>query len=341
MEKTRNKNRIKSFSLTEKEAARNLSTLEYFKREYGFSFKKSGRGYRCIEHDSLFIYPDEKGWFWNSRQIGGADVIDAVRKLENKLYPEALEKLLGTSSCEEYFIPGAPIKHEIENRQLELPNKAQGQYNRLFAYLCKTRGLDSNIIGKMVDEHKLYQDENGNVVAVGYNEDNAPAFATKRGTLTVTDKKFRGDCSGSDKRYTFTLCPAANSDRLYIFESFIEVLSHASMENLIFKDKDMYKRRNRISLNGLSDVALAHYLEKHPEVKILHFCLNNDNTANAEENRGQDAAQKLIDKYRKKGYVCFNHKPPENCNDYNDALLLFKKKPVLTKYSGSEKILKR
>ena len=49
------------------ERARNVDMVEFLERTEGFSVKKSGNGYRCDKHDSLFITNDRRGWYWNSR----------------------------------------------------------------------------------------------------------------------------------------------------------------------------------------------------------------------------------------------------------------------------------
>lgn len=43
------------------ERARNVDMVEFLERTEGFSVKKSGNGYRCDKHDSLFITNDAEG----------------------------------------------------------------------------------------------------------------------------------------------------------------------------------------------------------------------------------------------------------------------------------------
>ena len=45
------------------ERARNVDMVEFLERTEGFSVKKSGNGYRCDKHDSLFITNDRRGWY--------------------------------------------------------------------------------------------------------------------------------------------------------------------------------------------------------------------------------------------------------------------------------------
>jgi hypothetical protein len=82
-------------------------------------------------------------------------------------------------------------------------------------------------------------------------------FASLRGT----HGSFRGDCSGSDKRFGFYMGASAPSDRPYIFESPIDAMSHASLVNANTGDTGAWKRDNRLSLSGTSDVVLDFFFE--------------------------------------------------------------------------------
>ena len=64
------------------ERARNVDMVEFLERTEGFSVKKSGNGYRCDKHDSLFITNDRRGWYWNSRDEGGK----SLTAIELRLY---------------------------------------------------------------------------------------------------------------------------------------------------------------------------------------------------------------------------------------------------------------
>jgi hypothetical protein len=66
------------FDDNDKQAARNVSVVDFLTRHYGFSFKRIGHGFRCREHDSLFVKADERTWYWNSQRIGGGNVLKMV-----------------------------------------------------------------------------------------------------------------------------------------------------------------------------------------------------------------------------------------------------------------------
>ena len=66
--------------------ARNADIIEFLKSYMGFEFKRSGKYYQCVQHNSLVIYPDRKGFVWNSQNISGGDTIDFLRKVEAKSF---------------------------------------------------------------------------------------------------------------------------------------------------------------------------------------------------------------------------------------------------------------
>ena len=82
----------KRFTDEQLSRAKNADTVEFLKAYYGFDFRQAGRYYQCVQHDSLMIYGDRKGFVWNSRDISGGDAIDLLRKVEGKSFPEAVEK---------------------------------------------------------------------------------------------------------------------------------------------------------------------------------------------------------------------------------------------------------
>jgi hypothetical protein len=157
-----------------------------------------------------------------------------------------------------------------------------------------------------MQREKLYEDRRGNVVFVGHDEQGAARFASLRGTYG----DFRGDCTGSDKRYGFNAV-FASSERLYCYESPIDLMSHASLENAATGDTNAWKRHSRLSLSGTSDVALSFFLNQHKEVKELVLCLDNDSA-------GREAAILIARKYAYNGYTALNELP--RGKDFNEDL---------------------
>ena len=208
-------------------------------------------------------------------------------------------------------IPKCP-KQEVR-KQLVLPAKGN-QQNRLLDYLCNKRSIDTGIVSTLIEDDKIYEDRRGNVVFVGMDGTAKVRFASLRGT---SDKQqFRMDCIGSDKQYGFHMT-YSQSKRLYVFESPIDAMSHASIENIITNNKCAWLRDNRLSLSGTSDKALPEYLKQNPQTKEIILCLDNDSP-------GRNASVAIARKYADKGFHTRIELPQKK--DYNEDLLFLKSK---------------
>lgn len=132
-------------------------------------------------------------------------------------------------------------------------------------------------------------------------------FACMRST--VKDSKFRQDIKNSSKEFGFKT--VGKSDKLFVFEAPIDLLSHATISKIQGKD---WKNDNRVSLGGLSDKALARFLDDYNHVKEIVLFLDNDKV-------GLETAKKITEKYENDYKVSvFTSKE----KDLNETLVKFK-----------------
>ena len=130
---------------------------------------------------------------------------------------------------------------------------------------------------------------------------------------SVSDRStYRVDLPGSDKKYSFSLL-GTNKNKLYVFESVIDMLSYASFY-AINNGQDAWQQLTMLSLGGKSDVALDEFLKNKPIAEIT-FCLDNDDA-------GKHATEQLSDKYALKGYAVSKDIPLNK--DFNDDLKAFR-----------------
>lgn len=298
------------FSDDEKKEAHNISVIDYLEKNYGFAFKKVRGGYRCVQHNSLFVHNDEKSWFWNSQGFGGGDIIAFIQKYDKKSYAEALLQILQPSAHTEYKTfekaPENPI--EPQERELILPPKKNGKYTNVFAYLTKTRCIDPAIVSTLLHKKFLYQDTHNNCVFVGYNKAGLPAYASIRTTLT--NLQYRKEAIGSDKNNGFFLY-GYDKCKIFVFEAPIDLLSHATLSNIAENNNRAWLNESRLSLGGVCDNALEHYLKDNPECSEICFCLDNDPA-------GIAATEKYTAKYLDKGYKVTSDVPLHK--DFNEDL---------------------
>lgn len=159
-----------------------------------------------------------------------------------------------------------------------------------------------------------------NCVFCGFDETGTVKYASMRGTSRHS--KFRQDAIGSDKHYGFTM--EGTNDEVYVFEAPIDALSHATLYKLIGED---WKTDNRISLGGISDLALEQYLKIHPNIKSITLCLDNDRAGKSnvygvfDESKGDYTTKSLLEKYKDMGYKVYVSFPATK--DYNTDLTTY------------------
>lgn len=158
------------------------------------------------------------------------------------------------------------------------------------------------------DNTKIFK--NNLVVSTGKNAQGEISYAAFR--IASTNYRFRGEVAGSDKASGFLIESEGMNDCVYVFESFIDAMSHANLYNIKYGNKDAWKLHNRLALGGTADTALMELLKRKPNIRNICLCLDNDSA-------GHTAAKEIAGKLRSMGYVniyerCSNEK------DYNDEL---------------------
>jgi len=283
------------------EQVRSSDVIDFLEKRCGVTFVRRYGAYRCKQHPSLAVKNDRLSFYWHSKGVGGYGVLDYLLKIENLPFREAMKTITGVGP-----VAVSSLQRQPEHlKSLSLPLKARVQ-SHLFDYLCNKRGIDAWIVNALVSREAVYEDRRGNIIFVGYDELGKPRFASIRGTYGV--RPFRMDISGSDKRYGVFI-ERSSSNRLFILESPIDLMSRASLENIFCNNNQAWLHSSFISLAGTSDTALLFFLNKHHTVKELVFCLDSDAA-------GQKASAALAEKYDSMGfYVRIEHPFFKDCNE--------------------------
>lgn len=158
------------------------------------------------------------------------------------------------------------------------------------------------------DNTKIFK--NNLVVSTGKNAQGEISYAAFR--IASTNYRFRGEVAGSDKASGFLIESEGMNDCVYVFESFIDAMSHANLYNIKYGNKDAWKLHNRLALGGTADTALMELLKRKPNIRNICLCLDNDSA-------GRTAAKEIAGKLRSMGYVNI-YERYSNEKDYNDEL---------------------
>ena len=277
------------------EKAKQMDLLTYFKNYYPNELVRETKTQYCTkEHDSLKM--SNGFWNWCSKGIGGKNAVDYLEKTQGIPFPQSAEIVLNKMKIKTPIFEEKQEKREC--KKLILPEK-NNEETRAKNYL-KSRGIDEEIIQKCIEKHLIYEERfYHNVVFVGCDEMGNAKYAGCRAT---NNSNVKMDATGSNKMYSFRLESNEKTDKMFIFEGAIDLLSYATLFKLYgqkWEDKTM------ISLAGVYQpakvleqskipVAIENYLKKHPEITKIYLCLDSD-----EAGRNATKALKIVmsDKY--------------------------------------------
>ncbi len=298
----------------------NEVNLIEFSRSHGFTLSKSdNKAWKVENFGGLFVF---QGGFYHHTEEKKGNPIKFVQEYMGLTFPQAVELLIGARGTlhqqeETYYVP--PIKENPQKEDMILPKSASNT-NDLDNYLIGERCLDKEIVNELKQEGAIYQAltqkgnyQFSNCAFVGYDKQNKPKYCSLRSMAN----NFRQDISNSDKSYPFVI--KGRSNRLFVCESPIDVISHATLTKLNQGD---YKEDTRISTGGLMDKALERYLEENPHITTIVFAFDNDidgkNFKGEHHNHGQIFGEKCANKFQAKGYRVMIQKPQQK--DFNSDL---------------------
>ena len=267
----------------------------------------SGDTYCTREHDSLKISNGK--WNWFSRGIGGKTALDYLIKVQGFSFTQAVEALVGRAA---FFPPVSHFSPKPEPpRKLLLP-QASRCATRAVSYL-HGRGIDRDLIDYCIRTGRLYESQPyHNVVFVGRDLKGQPRYAALRGTMG----NFKGEATGSDKRYSFSIAENPSATSVHLFESAIDLLSYATLLKMKGRDwrqdallslAGVFKRKQQ----GVVPLALSQYLQDCPGTDTIYLHLDNDEV-------GRDAAVGIVEGLGDK-YTVMDRPPPYG-KDVNELL---------------------
>ena len=238
----------------------------------GEQFKRCGKEYRWLRHDSVMINKNE--WYRFSQNKGG-HAIDFMKEFYGLSFAEAVKELLGEEGAGE---TNRRTAKEDAGRQkvcpiplpgLELPERNEScEIAR--KYLIEQRKLSEQLVDQMIAKGDIYESKNyHNVVFVGRDKEQNPRYTAMRGT---DENRYRGEARGSEKAYGFG--HIGTDEKLFVFESPIDLLSY------ITAVPEEWEKHSYISLGGLSEKAMKRMYTEYPHIHSIYLCLDNDEPGN-------------------------------------------------------------
>lgn len=288
--------------------AEQMDLLTYLQiYEPGNLKRVAGNEYRTIDHDSLRISNGK--WHWYSKGIGGHNALQYLMKVREMKFPDAVRQILQLPS--EEYQSAIPQRQPEKKREFSPPSRNYN-HNQVIAYL-EGRGISRNVIFHCIKNKTLYESQKyHSVVFLGMDRENRPRY----GNIRATKGDFKGECSGSDKRYAFRLMPEQlQSNAVHIFEAAIDALSFATYAEIRGAP---WKDMNLLALGGVAGtgqkvpLALEQFLKDHPQIKTLYLHLDNDAP-------GREATLHITNLLKNTYQI--HDVPPTGGKDVNDFLM--------------------
>ena len=270
------------------DSANNVDLAEFLSSR-GVQLKKQSNQY-LWEDENVWIHGSE--WYSHYEQTGG-HAVRFVMKYFSKSFPDAVNELNGETNS--MYVP-----NQQPHPYVQLPVKSENTY-RMFMYLRNNRCISPEIINAFVRMGTLYEDEQYHAcVFVGRDDEGKPGHCHKRSTLS----HFRQTVTGSRAEYSFHYNGRDNT--IFAFEAPIDMLAYISMH------PEDWKKHSYVALCSVSDKALMHQLEAHPNLNKIVLCLDNDEA-------GQLATVRIKDALFMKGYMDVQVEVPLN-KDWDEDL---------------------
>ena len=288
----------------------NLVDLEVLLEQQGERLIRSGKEMRMERNHSVTVRGNR--WYDHAEERGGY-ALSFVRQYMHLSFDEAMQLLIGDGRV----VSLSDMKqNKRESKAFALPEQNDSM-RRLYAYLLNFRKVDKSVLNAFVQEKLIYEDKPyHNAVFVGKDENDIARHAHKRSTNSV-GKAFRINVEGSNPAYSFHW--KGNSEKLYVFEAPIDLLSYISLH------PENWKEHSYVSLCGVSEQAMLKQLELQKQISEVYLCLDNDAA-------GQAATKRLTERLRSLGdwkveqlcpqYKDWNDNLKESCNEQKGEMTL-------------------
>ena len=250
----------------------------------GESVKRSGSEHEWSDNGRKVTL---RGCVWfHQYEMTGGDAIEFAKRFFGKTFPEAVVFLNGGSSAQ--LLRSSPA--EKEKKPFALPRKA-ADMRRLFGYLCGHRGIDRDVLHTFVRRNMVYESADyHNAVFVGYDKDNIPRHAHKRGSCSQSS--FKGNVDNSDPAFSFHW--NGSSGQIFLFEAPIDMLSFISIHQFMNMNGNNWQQHSYAAACSVSDTVLFRCMKDIGNIDKVYLCLDNDDA-------GQSANRRIANKLREQG----------------------------------------
>ncbi len=243
------------------ERARNADLSEYFKSA-GYDVEQRRDELHIKGYGGLFVNTNDNSWYCFSENKGGTNSVNCLTDILGMDFKSAVEELAGRSVTY-HRAKQTAVSFSAEKKELSLPERDDNM-KKVFAYLCKTRGISAELVSQLAHDKLLYQDKKGNAVFLHKDESGKIIGAEIQGTNS--EKRFKGVAPGTSES-VFSL-KIGEPQKCYIFESAIDLLSFKQLAN-----PEKLRNAVLVSMAGLKPNALKNISASGMK---MYSCVDND-----------------------------------------------------------------
>lgn len=244
------------------EAARSANLAEYF-RTNGYDCELRKDELHIKGYGGFYVNVNTNQWTCFSENKGGSNAINCLTEMLGMDFKTAVKELAGSAVTFSQTPRRENNSFSAEKKELKLPEKADNM-KKVFAYLCKTRGISAEIVSQLAHEKLLYQDTRGNAVFVHKNDNGEIVGAEIQGTNS--EKRYKGVAQGTSES-VFSV-KIGEPKKCYVFESAIDLLSFKQIAN-----PEKIQNSVLVSMAGLKVNSLKSIAEKGMKI---YSCVDND-----------------------------------------------------------------
>lgn len=242
------------------EAARSANLADYF-RTHGYDCEQRKDELHIKGYGGFYVNVNTNQWTCFSENKGGSNAVNCLTEMLGMDFKTAVKEL--AQSTISYTPRRENNSFPAKKKELVLPEKAENM-QRVFAYLCKTRGISSEIVSQLAHDKLLYQDKKGNAVFVHKNENGEIVGAEIQGTNS--EKRYKGVAQGTSE--SVFAVKIGEPKKCYVFESAIDLLSFKQLAN-----PQKIQDSVLVSMAGLKLNSLKSITEKGIK---MYSCVDND-----------------------------------------------------------------
>lgn len=196
-------------------SARDADLTVYFLRS-GYDCERLRDELHIKGFGGLYVNAVTNQWHCFGENKGGTNSVNCLTEVLGMDFQTAVLALLGS-------VGGESCRDEVyrsEKKSFKLPERAYNM-RKVFAYLCQTRKISSEIVSRLTHQKLLYQDVCGNAVFVHCDEGGNAVGAEIQGTNSK--KRYKSVAPGTtDSVFSVNL---GEPRKCYVFESAIDLMS--------------------------------------------------------------------------------------------------------------------